>query len=123
MKATLLFLSVFLSASLFGQTQGTGVTDVDGNFYETVIIGNQEWMAENLKTSSYSNGESILNIPDSDTSNYYDFSYQTITSGAWTYYKVIIYMRTLMVNFIIGMQLKMPETFVLQDGIFQLLSK
>lgn len=87
MKTTLLFLSVFLSVNLFGQTQGTGVTDIDGNSYETVIIGNQEWMAENLKTSSYSNGESILNIPDSDTSNYYDFSYQTITSGAWTYYK------------------------------------
>jgi len=59
MKTTLLFLSVFLSANLFGQTFGNGVTDIDGNFYESVIIGNQEWMAENLKVTHYSNGDEI----------------------------------------------------------------
>ncbi len=32
------------------------VTDFDGNVYQTVLIGNQEWMAENLRTSSYSTG-------------------------------------------------------------------
>jgi hypothetical protein len=38
---------------------GAPVTDVDGNTYRTVIIGDLEWMAENLKTKTYSNGESI----------------------------------------------------------------
>jgi uncharacterized protein (TIGR02145 family) len=33
---------------------GDGVTDTDGNFYPTVIIGEQEWMAENLRTTVYS---------------------------------------------------------------------
>ncbi len=40
------------------KNEGT-VTDIDGNKYKTVQIGDQIWMAENLKTSRYSNGEKI----------------------------------------------------------------
>lgn len=35
------------------------VTDVDGHVYSTVTIGRQVWMGENLKTTRYSNGDSI----------------------------------------------------------------
>jgi uncharacterized protein (TIGR02145 family) len=35
---------------------GSGVKDIDGNFYPSVIIGNQEWLTENLKTTRYRNG-------------------------------------------------------------------
>jgi uncharacterized protein (TIGR02145 family) len=35
------------------------VTDIDGNVYNTVTIGSQKWMQENLKTTHYSNGDSI----------------------------------------------------------------
>lgn len=33
--------------------------DADGNQYETVIMGNQVWMTENLKSTHYANGEAI----------------------------------------------------------------
>ena len=35
------------------------VTDINGNLYETVKIGNQWWMTQNLKVTKYRNGETI----------------------------------------------------------------
>ena len=35
------------------------VTDYDGNTYNTIQIGDQCWMKENLRTTHYSNGDSI----------------------------------------------------------------
>lgn len=52
--------------------QGTGLEDAEGNKYETVIIGDQEWMAENLKTDVYSNGDSIPNSGDDVRVKVYD---------------------------------------------------
>jgi uncharacterized protein (TIGR02145 family) len=36
-----------------------GVADTDGNFYQTVIIGDQEWLRGNLKVTRYRNGGDI----------------------------------------------------------------
>ena len=48
------------------------VTDYDGHVYNTVQIGNQCWMKENLRTTHYSNGESIsLGSTTSSTTPYY----------------------------------------------------
>jgi uncharacterized protein (TIGR02145 family) len=44
---------------------GNGVADIDGNAYQSIIIGTQEWMKENLKTSKYRNGIVIPTLSDS----------------------------------------------------------
>jgi uncharacterized protein (TIGR02145 family) len=47
--------------------QETGfVTDHEGNQYKTVKIGNQWWMAEDLRTTTFANGEIIPFITDAE---------------------------------------------------------
>lgn len=49
-----------------GDTTGT-ITDIDGNIYQVIKIGNQNWMAENLRVTHYRNGDEIPNEMDSAT--------------------------------------------------------
>jgi len=58
--AAVLFNPVLFNPDL---TYGT-ITDADFNVYKTIKIGNQIWMAENLKTTIFSNGEQIGNLTD-----------------------------------------------------------
>ncbi len=66
---------------------GQGVNDRDDNTYNTIVIGNQEWMTQNLRTSQYSNGDSIPHITESS-------EWPTLTSGAWTHYNNDDYFET-----------------------------
>ena len=52
--------------------------DYDGNTYNTVQIGNQCWMKENLRTTHYANGESI---PLSSETASFDVAYRYVPSG------------------------------------------
>jgi uncharacterized protein (TIGR02145 family) len=55
------------------------VSDIDGNAYNTVLIGTQCWTKENLKTSRYRNGGLIPNVTDGT-------AWSNLTTGAWSYY-------------------------------------
>jgi uncharacterized protein (TIGR02145 family) len=55
------------------------IIDIDGNLYPTVIIGTQEWMAQNLKVSHYRNGDVIPNVTD-------DEAWSALTTGAYCWY-------------------------------------
>jgi uncharacterized protein (TIGR02145 family) len=48
-------------------TMGSGVTDIDGNFYPSIIINGQEWMQKNLAVSKYRNEDPILTGLDNPT--------------------------------------------------------
>ncbi len=60
-------------------TSTGNVTDIDGNVYQTIIIGNQWWMTENLKVTRYRNGDAIPNITD-------DSAWSGLTTGAYCNY-------------------------------------
>ena len=55
------------------------VTDIDGNVYQTVIIGNQEWIVENLKVTHYRNGDTIPHLIDNG-------DWSGTNSGAYCFY-------------------------------------
>lgn len=59
-----------------------GVKDIDGYQYDTVRIGGQTWMAENLKTKRYRDGSAI---PIVGTSNN-GVDWNTVKTGAMCYY-------------------------------------
>jgi uncharacterized protein (TIGR02145 family) len=55
------------------------VTDIDGNIYTTVTIGNQKWMAENLKTEKFSDGSGIPNVT-------VNTNWQQLITPGWCYF-------------------------------------
>lgn len=77
MKRTLVLLATLFL--LHTQSKSQVIYDYDGNAYDTVIIGTQVWLKQNLKTTHYLNGEMIPNITDSHT-------WSGFNNGARCYY-------------------------------------
>jgi len=58
---------------------GSGVT-FNGYTYASIVLGNgQEWMSENLRTTTYANGDPIPNVTDNT-------QWLNLTTGAWSHY-------------------------------------
>ena len=83
----LLILGMFLllttsckrsDGNLGSSLEGT-MTDIDGNTYKTIQIGRQVWMAENLKTTRYRNGDPIPNVTA-------DLQWTALSTGAYCWF-------------------------------------
>jgi uncharacterized protein (TIGR02145 family) len=72
-------LAIFFGINTLVAQDSTTVIDIDGNVYKTVIIGDQEWMVENLRVTHYQNGEPIPNVKDST-------EWINLSSGAYAAY-------------------------------------
>ena len=59
--------------------QSYTVTDIDGNVYQTVRVGSQIWMKENLKTTRLNDGTAISSISD-------EAGWRAATGPAWCVY-------------------------------------
>ncbi len=74
----ILFIGIFTIVFFAGQSFSQ-VTDYDGNVYQTVKIGKQVWMSENLNVEHYRNGDAIPQVQDKE-------EWDNLTTGAWCYY-------------------------------------
>jgi uncharacterized protein (TIGR02145 family) len=75
-KTVLLFLGLIL---LIFNNQAQTVSDKDGNVYNTVTIGTQIWLTENLKVTHYRNGDPIENVTN-------QAQWDALTTGAYSNY-------------------------------------
>lgn len=66
-------------STVFVINQKGTLVDIDGNGYETVIIGGREWMKENLKVTHYRNGNPI-------STGLTNAAWSSTTSGAYAIY-------------------------------------
>ena len=69
--------SITFSNSSSSENTST-VTDIDGNVYKTVKIGNQVWMAENLRTTKLNDGQPIPLVTENK-----EWSYRTTLGYCW----------------------------------------
>lgn len=82
-----------ITYSVNNPNAGEPITDIDGNVYQTINIGNQLWMAENLKVTHYRNGDAIPKVTiDSEWGNHsagqycsYENSDNNVLTYGWLY--------------------------------------
>jgi len=63
----------------FTTYKSDAIQDADGNYYNIVTIGNQAWLAENLRTTKYNDDTDIPLVNDPEV-------WQTLATPAYTWY-------------------------------------
>jgi len=94
-KILILITSISLIACEKDENKIDKLSDFDGNTYKTVTIGNQTWMAENLKTTHYPDGTEIPEVTEcedwqslgtnSEAFCFYENNSQNQYGGYYTY--------------------------------------
>ena len=64
-----------LSIRCICDTSADTITDIDGNVYDTVVIGTQKWLKQNLKVTKYRDGVTIPEVTNGTT-------WTSLTTGA-----------------------------------------
>ena len=65
------------------------VVDVDGNYYNTVLIGTQCWMKENLRTTHYPDSAAIIHLTGGSSSTYGAYYKNANLSDAYAQYGLL----------------------------------
>ncbi len=76
---TIRFFNGVLWRNITGFNCGDQIMDADSNTYNTVSIGTQCWMKENLKTTTYRSGTPIPYVSDNT-------SWENLTTGAYAWH-------------------------------------
>lgn len=66
MLVTAILLVITSGCKKNGDDDPSIIKDGDGNIYQTVTIGNQVWLKENLKTTKYNDGTPINDFEEND---------------------------------------------------------
>jgi uncharacterized protein (TIGR02145 family) len=75
----LIYVAIFFLLTGLTRLTAQTVMDADSNVYATVKIGDQIWMAENLKTTKFSDGKKIPLVVD-------DAVWKSLTEPAYCFY-------------------------------------